>query len=157
MRSLSLLKQMNIEPLYEVTTQFRLICKPGWVRGGWFVVSSHVYGLFKWFVNGQLLLDRYWLFSVALDWNSSFYMYNFNVTAGKSVSDMFFLINPLILIVFGDRTSSPHLISLSHFRLHKKTKWVLFHHVEVVPLLPTHTPISYVRLSLGSQSSVLKE
>lgn len=143
--------------LYEVTTLLWLICKSIWVGGGWFVVSSHVYGLFKWFIKGQLLLDRYWLFGVALDWNSGVYMYNFNVTVGKSVSDMFFLIKPLILIVFRDRTHSPHIISLSHFRFHKKMKWVLFHHIEVILLLPTHTPISYVRLPLWSRSSILKE
>lgn len=143
-------------PLWSDHTLLAL-CKPDWVAGSWFVVASRVYGLFKWFVNGRLLLDRYYLSGVALDWNSGIYMCNFNVTVGKSVSDMFFLINPLILIVFGDRTHSPHIISLSHFRLQKKTKWVLFHHIKVVLLLPTHAPISYVRLPLWSWSSVLKE
>jgi len=59
---------LPIVSLCEVTTLFRLVCKPDWVGGGWFVVSSHVYGLFECFVNGKWLWDRYWLFGVALDW-----------------------------------------------------------------------------------------
>lgn len=141
--------------LCEVTILFRLIWNL--IGGAWFVVSSHVYGFFKWFVNGQLHLDRYGLFGVPLNWNSGFYMCNINVTFGKSVSDMFFLRSPLILFVFGDRLHYLHIIILSHFNLHKKTKWVLFHYNGVVLLLPTHTLISYVRLSLWSQSSVFKE
>lgn len=72
-------------------------------------------------VDNYFWTDSGFLVMLQIETRAHFYTCNFNVTAGKSVSDIFFLINPLIVIVFRDRTHSPHIISLSHFRLHKES------------------------------------